>query len=336
LTLLHFKVMDRRSFVLSALALAGNAGAQDKPEIRLSTATGPAFSLGKAGERWSALLNERAAGAFEVRQYPGATLAGRDALREFGALRDGAVDMAVGSALAWSAQLPAFGVYGLPWIAPEPREQEVLAGDAAVRERVQAAAASAGVVVVAIVPLGERVIATFEGGVTSPASLAGRAIRTVTVPMILDTLATLGGRPASMPLAEAQAQFASRLLDGQEGPASTLAAARVAASGMKFVTRWGAFADAMVFAVRQSLWSRWTTAQQDAARAASAEAAREAGALAREDSAFADLGRQGVDVVRPAPAQRAAFRAAVEPVWAKWTASIGAELVAAAQAAVKS
>jgi len=39
--------------------------------------------------------------------------------------------------------------------------------------------------------------------------------------------------------------------------------------------------------------------------------------------------------VRPTPAQRAALRAAVDRVWANWTASIGAELVAAAQAAVQ-
>ncbi len=36
-------------------------------------------------------MNERAAGAFEVRQYSGATLALRDPGREFGALRDHAV-----------------------------------------------------------------------------------------------------------------------------------------------------------------------------------------------------------------------------------------------------
>ena len=327
--------MKRRSFVLSALALAGTSPAQGIPEFRLSTAIGPAFALGKAGERWSALLNEQAAGVHEVRHYPGAALAARDALREFGALRDGAVDMAVGSALAWSAQLPVFGVYGLPWIAPEPREQEALASAPAVRERIEDAAASAGVVVVSTAALGERAIATFDGGVTAQAALAGRAIRTVPIPLILQTLAALGARPASMPLADAQAQFAARKLDGQEGPASTLAAARVAASGLKFVTRWGAFADAMVFAVRQSLWSRWSPAQQAAVRAAAADAAREAGALAREDAAFGELVKQGVDVVRPTPAQRAALRAAVDRVWANWSASIGAELVAAAQAAVQ-
>jgi TRAP-type C4-dicarboxylate transport system substrate-binding protein len=157
----------------------------------------------------------------------------------------------------------------------------------------------------------------------------------VTIPIVVDTLASLGARPASMSLADARAQFAAGTLNGQEGAASTLAAARVPASGLKFVTRWGAFSDAMVFAVRQARWSQWTAAQQAMARAAAADAAREADAPAREEAAFAELVRQGSDVIRPTAAQRAALRNAVEPVWTKWTAPIGADLVAAAQAAVK-
>ena len=47
------------------------------------------------------------------------------------------------------------------------------------------------------------------------------------------------------------------------------------------------------------------------------------------------LGKQGVDVVRPTVAQRVALRTAAEPVWTKWTAAIGPDLVETAQAAVK-
>ncbi len=328
--------MDRRSFVLSVAALAASrAHAQAKPEYRLGSAVGPAFALGKAAERWTAILNERSSGAYEVRHHPGGTLHARDPLREFGALRDGAADLAVGSALAWSSQLPAFGVYALPWIAPEAREQEALAGAPAVRVQLDAAAARAGVVVIAVAPLGERAIATFKDPVTSPANLVGLRIRTVTVPLVVETLSALGARPEAMALADAQAGFASRALGGQEGAPSTLAAARIAAWGLLTVTRWGAFADVMVFAVREAVWKQWSAEQQSVAREAAAEAIRAAGALAREETALAELGKQGVTVVRPTPAQRAAMRAAAEPVWSKWSAPIGAELVAAAMAAVK-
>ena len=95
------------SAVVLALALTSAAVAQVKvPELKLSTALAPVFPLGKAGERWAQLINDGVAGAFEIRQYPGATLAGRDPGREFVALRAGAADLAVGSAFSWSTQMP--------------------------------------------------------------------------------------------------------------------------------------------------------------------------------------------------------------------------------------
>lgn len=327
-----------RLCALAYLVLASATIAQTKvdvvPEIRLSTAQGPAFPLGKAGERWAQLVNEQAGGAFEVKQYPGAVLAGRDPGREFGAVRDGAADLAVGSALVWSAQLPAFGAYVLPWLAAEPREQQALAADATLFGLVAGAAERAGVIVLAVAPLGERVVATTRNAVRVPAEVAGLRLRVPANPLLIETYATLGARPESMDFAQAQAAFASGALDGQDAPPSTLAATRAAASGQKSVTRWGAFTDQMVFAVRRPTWDAWTDAQRAIVRAAASEAARESAAPAREDAALADLTRQGVTIVQLTVAQRAALRASAQPVWSRWAGTMGADLVGAAEAAV--
>ena len=56
--------------------------------------------------------------------------------------------------------------------------------------------------------------------------------------------------------------------------------------------------------------------------------------LQREEAALAELTKQGVTIVRLTAAQRAAFRASVQPVWSTWTTPIGPELVRAAEAAV--
>ncbi len=328
----------RAWLAVAALVASVPVYAQDRaaspPEIRLSTAQGPAFPLGKAGERWAQLVNDEAARAFEVKQYAGAVLAGRDAGREYGALRDGLADLAVGSALAWSGQLPAFAAYTLPWLAAEAREQEALAADPALFDLLAAQSARAGVVVLAVAPLGERVLATVRDGVRAPVDVAGLRLRVAANPLVIETLAALGARSESLDFAQAQAAFVAGRLDGQEAPPTTLAATRAAATGQKYVTRWGAFSDQMVFAVRRATWESWSDAQRAAVRAAALAAAREAAAPAREDTALADLTRQGVTIARLTPAQRAAFRAAVAPVWAKWTPVVGAELVRAAERAV--
>jgi TRAP-type transport system periplasmic protein len=326
------------------LALCGTAfaapllHAQDRtpkvPELKLSTAQGPAFPLGRAGERWAQLVNETAGGAFEVRQYPGATLALRDPGREFGALKDGLADLAVGSALAWSAQFPPLGVYALPWLAAEPREQATLAGDAPLRDSVFARMEASGVVGLAIAPLGEHVLATTTAPVATPSVCTGLRVRVMPLRQVLDVYVALGALPQAMGFTQAQAALAAGTLDAQDATPTTLVATRAYASGLKFVTRWGAFADVMVFAVRKAAWDAWTEDRRALVRSAAERAAAEANALAREEAALAQLTRDGVTIVRLSPAQRAAFHDAAQPAIAAWGNAVGAELVDAAHAAV--
>ncbi len=304
------------------------------PEIKLSTAVAPSYPLGRAGERWAELVNERAGGAFEVKQYPGATLALRDPGREFGALRDGASDLAVGSALAWSAQLPPLAVYSVPWLADDAGAQEVLAVDRVLRERIFAQMEAAGVVGLAVAPLGEHVLATTKAAVATPADFANLRVRVPPLRSVLDVFLALGALPRSMGFALAQAAFAAGNLDAQDALPTTLVGTRAAASGQKFVTRWGAFADFMVFAVSKTVWDAWSEERRALVRGAAEQAARESDALTREDAALGQLTQEGVTIVRLSSAQRATLRAAAQPAIDAWTTAVGRELVDAARAAV--
>ena len=304
------------------------------PEIRLSTALAPSYPLGAAGERWAQLLNERAGGAFEIRQYPGATLAQRDPGREFGALRDGAADLAVGSALAWSAQFPPLAVYAIPWLASEPREQVVLAADTSLRDRIFALLETSGVVALAIAPMGERVLATTKAPVKTVAESNGLRVRVMPLRPMLEVFLALGAAPQSMGFVQAQAAFSAGSLDGQDAMATTLVATRAHATGQRFVTRWGAFADVMVFAVRQATWNGWSEERRALVRSAALQAATEANALAREEAALAQLTKDGVTIVRLSSAQRAALRDAAQPAIDAWINVVGAELAGTARAAV--
>ncbi len=151
---------------------------------------------------------------------------------------------------------------------------------------------------------------------------------------VLEFYLTLGTLPQSMNFAQAQAALSGGTLDGQDTMATTLVATRAYASGQKFVTRWGAFSDVMVFAVRKASWDAWPEDRRALVRSAAEQAAREAKALAREEAALAQLTQEGVTIVRLSPAQRAALRAVAQPAIATWNAAVGTDLVDAAQAAV--
>jgi len=339
-----FICLRRGRHAVFVLALAGVAlavsplYAQDRaaklPELKLSTTQSPAFPLGRAGERWAQLVNEAKGAAFEVRQYPGATLSLRDPGREFGALKDGPADLAVGSALAWSGQFPPLGAYVLPWLASDAREQAALATDALLRDAVFARMEASGVVGLAIAPLGEHVLATAKAPVATTLASSGLRIRVMPLHHVIAFYIALGALPQAMGYAQAQAALAEGSLDGQDATPTTLVATRAYASGQNFVTRWGAFADVMVFAVRKGAWDSWTDVQRALVRSAAERAAREAAAPAQEDAALAQLTKDGVTIVRLSPSQRAAFLDAAQPAIAAWTSWVGADLVDAARAAV--
>jgi TRAP-type transport system periplasmic protein len=99
---------------LVAADLSAQATTGKPKELKLSVAVGPAFALGKAGEQWAKRVTERSGGALSVVASPGATLAQRDPAREFAALRDGAVDLAVGSSLFWWVQVRRSDCHGSP------------------------------------------------------------------------------------------------------------------------------------------------------------------------------------------------------------------------------
>lgn len=320
--------------LVGSMAAAACQAQAPADELRLSVAVAPAFPLGAAAKAWGEAMAAAPEGRIATKLHPGAALAQRDAGREFLALRDGAADLAVGSALAWSAQLPALSIYALPWIAPEPADLSALVESPEVAAEVAKRADASGVVVLAMAPLGHRALATVERVVRAPQDLAGLRVRVTGGPLVVETLAALGAQPEAMGFVRAQEALAAGRLDGQDGMATSFVAARFPAAGYRQLLRWGAFGDAMVFAVRRPVWNAWSEAQRrnalDAARAISASAKPSAA----EEAAEAALVRQGMGDARLTRAGHAAFAAASSSVRASRAQAIGADLVALAERAV--
>ena len=318
------------------LAHVSPAQAQQAPrDWKLSTALGPAFALGRAGERWATLIAQRTAGRLSVKLHPGAALAQRDPLREFAVLRDGGADLAVGSTLFWSATVRELGVVGLPWLAPTWPQLTALAGEA-VATRLAAALVRAGVEPLAFAPLGYRALATTARAVREPGDLAGMRVRVPALPPVADVYTALGAQPRSMSFADAQAAFKSGSLDAQEGNAASFAAARLDGVGLRFVADWNAVAELAVFAVSRGAWEAWPEADRLLVREAATEAANELAALARKeaDDALSELRRRGLTVTRATPDGHAAFALATRSVYERWAAVAGEDITRAAEAAV--
>ncbi len=317
------------------------AGAAEyKAEYRLSTVLGPAFPWGRAAERWADLVKQKTEGRINIKVYPGTSLVGGDQTREFTAIRQGVIDLAVGSSINWSPQIKQLNLFSLPFLISDEKAMDALThGDVATD--IFAILEKQGVVPLAIGENGFRELSNSKLAIKSPADLKGLKIRVVGSPIFIDGFTALGANPTQMSWADAQPALATKAVDGQENPLSVFNAAKLHTVEQKFLTLWGYMADPLFFVVSQQVWNTWSEADRalvaEAARQAAAENVVDArkGITGGDDALLREIEKNGVTVTRLTPEEREPFRAATRPVYEKWAATVGAELVKKAEAAIK-
>jgi len=337
------KVRSFLKFALAATALACTIGASAqsayKAEYKMSLVVPPSFPWGKGGEIWADMVKQRTQGRINIKLYPGVSLVQGDQTREFTAIRQGVIDMAIGSTINWSPQVKELNLFSLPFLMPDYKAIDTLTqGD--VGKQIFAIIDKAGVVPLAWGENGYRELTNSKRPVHTPDDLKGLKIRVVGSPLFLDTFTALGANPTQMSWADAQPAFASGAVDGQENPMSIFTAAKLHTVGQKNLTMWGYVADPLIFVVNKEVWASWTEADRAIVRQAAIDAGKEEQAIARKglDEAgqplLKEIAALGVNIVQLTPQEREAFVKATRPVYDKWKNQIGADLVTAAEKAI--
>lgn len=322
------------SFSGSALAQANY-----KAEYKMSLVLGPPTPWGMAGKLWADMVKERTQGRINIKLYPGVSLIQGDQTREFSALRQGVIDMAVGSTINWSPQVKELNLFSLPFLMPDYAAIDALTqGEVgkALFERLD----KAGVVPLAWGENGYREVTNSKRPIKSPADMKGMKLRVVGSPIYSDMFSAMGANPTQMSWADAQPALASGAVDGQENPLFLFTVLKMHNVGQKYVTTWGYVADPLVFVVNKEIWNSWTPADQAIVRQAAVDAGKEEIALARKGLVEADkpllkeIAGMGVTVTQLTPAEREAFVKATRPVYDKWKPQIGNKLVDLAEKSI--
>jgi len=335
----------RRSILtlaVAATALAASFGAQAqvpanyKAEYKMSLVLGPAYPWGKGGEIWANLVKERTQGRINIKLYPGTSLVQGDQTREFTALRQGVIDLAVGSTINWSPQVKQLNLFALPFLMPDFAAVDALT-QGEVGKEIFAAVDKAGALPLAWGENGFREISNGKRVIQAPDDLKGMKIRVVGSPLFLETMSALGANPTQMSWADAQPALASGAVDGQENPMAVYMAAKLHTVGQKYVTLWGYVADPLIFVVNKDIWASWTPADQAIVKQAAIDAGKEEIGIARKGLVEADkplvkeLTGLGVTVTQLTPAQHDAFAKVTKPVYEKWKSTVGSDLVTRAE-----
>ncbi|MBB3262735.1 tripartite ATP-independent transporter DctP family solute receptor [Azospirillum sp. OGB3] len=327
------------AMVLPGVVASGAAAADYKAEYKLSTVLGKPFPWGIGGDRWAELVKEKTNGRINVKMYPGSALVNGDQTKEFTALRQGVIDMAVGSTINWSPQVKELNLFSLPFLMPDHKAMDALT-QGPVGKQLFDLLATKDVVPLAWGENGFREVSNSKHAISKPEDLKGLKIRVVGSPLYLDTFTALGANPTQMSWADAQPALSTGAVDGQENPVAVFTAAKLPTLGQKHLTLWGYVADPLIFVVNKEVWNSWSKEDQEAVRAAAVQAAAEEVAIARkgitaqDDSLLKELAGQGVAVVQLTPEQQKAFQAATRAVYDKWAKTIGPDLVKAAETSI--
>jgi TRAP-type transport system periplasmic protein len=311
-----------------------------KPEYKLSLVLGKPFPWGIAGERWAELVKEKTGGRINVKTYPGTSLVGGDQTKEFTAIRQGAIDMAIGSTINWSPQVQQLNLFAMPFLMPDYRAIDALTrGD--VGQELFKVIESKDVMPLAWGENGFRELSNSKHPIRKPEDLNGLKIRVVGSPLFLETFTAIGANPTQMSWADAVPALSSGAVDGQENPLTVFVTAKLnSAANQKNLTLWGYVADPLIFVVNKEVWNSWTLEDQKAVREAAIQAAKEnieaarKGLVPPEDTVVKEIEALGVNVVRLTDVEKAEFKKTTREVYDKWTKQIGPELIKKAEDAI--
>jgi len=310
-----------------------------KAEYKVSTVLGAPFPWGLSAQRWADLVKDKTGGRIVMKVYPGAQLVGGDQTKEFTAMRQGVIDMAVGSTINWSPQVAELNLFALPFLMPDFKALDAITGGEA-GKRLFDIVASKDVVPLAWGENGFRELSNSKRDVKTPDDLKGLKIRVVGSPLFNETFTALGANPTQMSWADAQPALSTGAVDGQENPLSVYTVAKLHTVGQKHLTLWGYVADPLIFAVSKQVWDTFSPADQTLVREAAVEAgvygkeiARK-GMTAQDNSLIKEIEGNGVQVTHLTADQQKAFQRATVAVYDKWKARIGADLVGAAEKSV--
>ena len=332
--------------VVAALAilLVGTAArpavAQYKPEFALSLVITQETAWGRAAVRFADVLRHRTQGRIKItNHFNGALFAGKQTT-EFQLLQQGVADFAIGSTINWSAQVKELNLFALPFLFPGYAAVDaVQAGEPG--KRLFKIIEDKGVIPIAVGENGFRELTNARRPIRRPEDLQGLKIRVVGVPIFLETFRALGATPVSMDWnTQALPAFREGTVDGQENPIGLIIPYKLWETH-KYVTVWHYAIDPVILAVSAKTWATLTPEDRALVRRVGEEVmalqkreAREGleGAAGVLDVLQKIYGMEGIQL---SPAEVKAFRDRTRPVYTRWAAEIGPDLVRAAETLIE-
>jgi tripartite ATP-independent transporter DctP family solute receptor len=250
-------------------------------------------------------------GALSIRTYPGGQLGEeKDALEIaiFGGIDLVRVNLAPLNAIAVETVVPA-----LPFLFRDSAHMRA-AMDGAPGESILAALAPHGLIGLCFYDSGARNFYSTKGAIRTPADLKGQKIRVQNSDLFVAMVEALGGDATPMSFGEVYQALVQGVIDGAENNEPSFVSTRHFETARTYSLTQHVMAPE-VLAISKRRWDKLSAEHQDLVRGKAKASVSVMRSLweERETQARAKLTAAGVELVTDV--DRAAFQAAVRPVW---------------------
>ncbi|MGE0769088.1 MAG: TRAP transporter substrate-binding protein [Hyphomicrobiaceae bacterium] len=319
--------------IVAVCLFAVPAEAQDKVSLKLGiSATDSQTDPYAIGARlFTEDVKKDSGGRIEVSFFPNRQIGDEKELME--GLRFGTIDMAIITNAVVANTVPALQLYDMPFLfASAEQAQKILDGE--VGEAMSKQLAAKGVIHLGGMEGGFRNMINNTRPVATPDDVKGVKFRTMQNPVYIEMFKSLGGNPVPMAWGEVFTAVQQGALDGLEIPSAIIDSAK-----MYEVTKYMSLTrhtySVIHLMVSKKVFDKMSPELQAAMRKAgkSATIEQRKRAAANEQKVIEGLKAKGLAINDVTEAAK--FRESVAPVYARFKASIGGDIMDKALAAVK-
>ncbi len=250
------------------------------------------------------------------------------------ALQMGTQEMTCPSTAPIAPFVNGFKVFDLPFLFPTYEAADYVL-DGPVGQDLLNQLPEIGLIGLAYWENGYRQLTNSKTAVSSPADCKGLKIRTMENPIHLAAWKALGANPTPMAFGELFSAMQQKVVDGQENPWGTIYLQNFP-EVQDYTTDTGHVYSPFVLLISEKFWDKLPEDLQKVVKEAALEAKDHNRKLNREMNAkYLEELKKVMNVTILTPDQKAAFQAAVQPVYDQFSDEIGPELIKSVQKAVK-
>ena len=276
-------------------------------------------------KKFAEIVSAKSGGKITVKEFASSQLGNE--LQQQSALQGGVQEMLVASTTSLTGVVKEFGLFDFPFLFSNGKQADARV-DGPLGKMLSAKLGDKGIVILGFFDLGFRNVTNSKRPITKAEDLDGLKLRVIPNPVFLETFKTFKANPLPMPFAELYNALESKAVDGEENPYSVILSSKFY-EVQKFVSGTNHVYATNPVQISKRFWDKLSQAEKKLLADAAIEAQNYQRAASREAAgkALTELQTKGMTFNEVAPAEMAKMRAAVKPVYDKFSAAYDPEVV---------